>query len=96
MGPTLAAFEPIHDLPAPSETWRGCSEYDIYQYFDLVTDTVDVSCFEWSNYLPTAGDDISECFSLMCKHVVFYSNQCRDCTIFFPIKNYVVPGEICW
>ena len=27
--------------------------------------------FEWSNYLPTAGDDIFECCSLMCKHIVF-------------------------
>ena len=24
-----------------------------------------------SNYLPTTGDDIFECCSLMCKHIVF-------------------------
>ena len=51
MGPTLAAFEPIHDLPAPSETWRGCSEYDIYQYFDLVTDTIDEMCMVLSDLI---------------------------------------------
>ena len=27
--------------------------------------------FEWSNYLPTAGDDIFECCSLMCRHIIF-------------------------
>ena len=53
------------------QTWREVVVNMRSIYFDLVTDTVDVSCFEWSNYLPTAGDDIFECFSLMCKHVVF-------------------------